>query len=66
MSGIEALPRIKEIVPDSTIVMLTGSTSSSTMKEALSLGASGYMQKPFDILRIKSNLKNIVLGKAAV
>lgn len=66
MSGIEALPRIKAIVPDSAIVMLTGSTSPSTMKEALSLGASGYMQKPFDILKIKSNLKNIVLGKTAI
>jgi len=45
MSGIEAIDRLKQIVPDVPIVILTVYESESMIFEALSHGAAGYLTK---------------------
>ncbi len=46
-SGIEVLKELKTIKPDTKVVMCTASEQSHHIKEALALGASGYIVKPF-------------------
>ena len=49
MNGIELLSRIKEIRPDTAVLMLTGFGTVENAVEALKLGADDYVLKPFDI-----------------
>ena len=48
MTGIEGLRQIREIDPHLSVIMLTGFGALETAKEALRLGASDYISKPFD------------------
>lgn len=45
MDGIEATRRIKEIAPDTTILILTGLASEEDIRRATAVGASGYLTK---------------------
>src|SRR2546430_8376182 len=47
-TGIEGLRKIREIDPHLSVIMLTGFGALETAQEALRLGASDYMSKPFD------------------
>jgi signal transduction histidine kinase len=47
-TGIEGLRKIREIDPHLSVIMLTGFGALETAQEALRLGASDYINKPFD------------------
>ena len=47
MDGIEALTKIKEDYPDATVVMVTAAGQKDKMMEAVKLGASEFVSKPF-------------------
>jgi CheY-like chemotaxis protein len=61
ISGIDALPKLKEIVPGCHIYMLTGNSDSLLVDRAMSVGAGGYIEKPFDIIKMMDMLKEITL-----
>jgi CheY-like chemotaxis protein len=46
MSGIQALPQIREASPQSVVVMITGCTEKEIFTQAIELGAKGYILKP--------------------
>lgn len=46
MSGLEALPHIREASPRTAVVMVTGSADKTIVTVAASHGASGYIIKP--------------------
>ena len=46
LNGIEAARQIREIAPQSKIIFVTQETSAEIMKEAIGLGAMGYVVKP--------------------
>ncbi len=48
MDGIELLSRIKEKQPEAAVIMMTAHGSIQTAVEAMKLGASDYLCKPFD------------------
>lgn len=48
MDGIELLSRLKERQPDAMVIMITAHGSIQTAVEAMKLGASDYLCKPFD------------------
>ena len=59
MDGLETLKKIKEIIPDQLIVMITAVNDVQKASEAIKMGAYDYVVKPFDvenILKITSNL----------
>ena len=58
--GIELISRIKEIAPDTGIVMLTGINDAKTAVESLKAGALDYIVKPFDIIEFKSVLHQLM------
>ena len=58
INGLEILRAIKEKYPELSVIIVTGYKSVETAAEASSLGASGYIVKPFksdEILEIAKN-----------
>lgn len=54
MDGLEAIPRLRSVVPESRIVVLSGFGQERLGGTALGLGASGYLEKgvaPTELLR---------------
>lgn len=49
MNGVELLSRIKEIKPETSVLILTGFGTVENAVEALKLGADDYVLKPFDL-----------------
>jgi DNA-binding NtrC family response regulator len=47
MDGLEVLRRIKDISPETAVIMITGYASIETAVEAVKLGAFDYLSKPF-------------------
>ena len=59
LDGIEVLRRIKEISPDTEVIIITGYASMKTAVEAVRYGAYDYIEKPFrsidDLLHVIEN-----------
>src|SRR5438067_7383647 len=49
MSGLEMIPHVKAISPDTVIVMISGMQTIESAINALRLGAFDYLMKPFDL-----------------
>jgi len=47
MDGLETLKRIKEISPETEVILLTGHGSVQWAEQGMALGAFDYMLKPF-------------------
>ena len=45
MNGLETLKKLRQIDPDSVIIMLTSMVNRQSIDEALSLGAANYIRK---------------------
>jgi two-component system, response regulator, stage 0 sporulation protein F len=53
MSGIETLRKIREEYPKLGVVMATGDEDDRAVREAMEIGAYGYVLKPFDFLYLE-------------
>jgi DNA-binding NtrC family response regulator len=60
MDGIEVLRRIKEVNDQTEVVVVTAVKSLKTAVEAIKLGASDYITKPFDIHDILALIKRVM------
>jgi two-component system response regulator AtoC len=60
MDGLEVLRRVKEFNEQTEVVIVTAVKSLKTAIEAIKLGASDYITKPFDTLEILSLIKRVV------
>src|SRR5712692_11002461 len=49
MSGLEMIPHVKTVSPDTVIVMISGMQTIESAIKALRLGAFDYLMKPFDL-----------------
>lgn len=49
MDGITALTRLKEVHPESVVLMITANQEEAQRQEALKLGANGFLHKPFRV-----------------
>lgn len=58
MDGLETLKRIKERVPESEVIILTGHGSIRAGVEAMKLGAEDFMEKPVDINQLLEKIAN--------
>ena len=47
-SGLEALPELRRLAPDATIVVLSGFATANVAEEVLALGAASYVEKGAD------------------
>lgn len=61
MDGLEALPQIRQEVPDATIIVLSGFGASQMAKRALASGADGYIQKGMSLAGILDYIRELAL-----
>jgi two-component system response regulator AtoC len=67
MDGLETLRRLKKRLPDVPVVMISGHGHARTIVEAMRLGASDFLRKPFEVeelqLAFQKALENRALRK---
>ena len=63
VSGLELLRQVKELSPETDVVMITGYSSKDAAIDALNLGAAGYLEKPFDDIRLVRERIDAVLSQ---
>jgi DNA-binding NarL/FixJ family response regulator len=66
MSGLDALARMRESLPQMKIVIFTVFEDSEHILEAIRLGANGYLLKDTDSILLRSELKVVMLGGATL
>ena len=64
INGIEALPKIKKLLPTVQILILTVYENNETVFDALSQGASGYLTKNTSSNKIIEAIKEVLEGGA--
>jgi DNA-binding response OmpR family regulator/GGDEF domain-containing protein len=60
LDGTELVRRIKERAPDQDVVVVTGVVDVKTAVEAMKLGATDYLLKPFDAATLAASLEAIL------
>ena len=58
MNGFELVAYTKAYFPSIPVLVMTGRHSPESEKKAISIGALGYIVKPFDVSLIKSLIEN--------
>ena len=53
LTGLETLKKIFEVNPKQGVVMVTGDANDETVRQAMAMGAYGYVLKPFDFLYLE-------------
>lgn len=59
MGGIDVLKRLRELHEEMPVIMLTGVDQTQIIVEAMRLGASDYLVKPFEIEELEIALRNV-------
>jgi len=66
LSGLEALPRLREAAPSCEVVVFTASGTEENLLAAIRGGAAGYLLKTESPDRIAEFLEGVVHGEAAL
>jgi response regulator RpfG family c-di-GMP phosphodiesterase len=53
MSGLELIPRVRELAPDALVITVSGSHDIESAVEAMRAGAFDYIVKPFDLEHVR-------------
>jgi CheY-like chemotaxis protein len=60
MTGLEMLPRVKELRPDVPVIMITAYGDAETRRKAIEGGAEGLLTKPIDFSLLKEEIDSRV------
>jgi two-component system, chemotaxis family, chemotaxis protein CheY len=52
MDGLEVLARLRQIDPNAIVVIASADIQSATRDEAFKLGATDFINKPFDAIEV--------------
>jgi DNA-binding NarL/FixJ family response regulator len=66
LNGIEVARQMRSLVPESKIIFLTQESSADVVKEALSLGARGYVTKNMALADLFSAVETVLSGMTFV
>jgi DNA-binding NtrC family response regulator len=61
-SGIDLLPRIRALVPDLPVIMITAYGTVGNVVDAIRAGASNFVQKPWDNEKLLADIR-VAIGK---
>jgi DNA-binding NtrC family response regulator len=61
-SGIDLLPRIKSLVPDLPVIMITAYGTVNNVVDAIRAGAANFVQKPWDNEKLLADIR-LAIGK---
>jgi signal transduction histidine kinase len=64
MDGLEALPHLRALAPQATIIVLSGFGASQMAERAIENGADGYLQKGMSLGQILDRVQEIATGPA--
>ena len=56
MTGLEMLPKVREIRPDVPVIMITAYGDAETKRKAIEGGASGLLTKPIDFALLRGEI----------
>ena len=56
MTGLEMLPRVKQMRPDVPVIMITAYGDPDTRRKAIESGASGLLTKPIDFALLREEI----------
>ncbi len=57
-SGLDMLPKLREQLPNTVVLMVTGHTDREMVQAAVQGGAAGYIIKPFNAAKVLDNLSS--------
>jgi diguanylate cyclase (GGDEF)-like protein len=57
MSGLELVPRVHSIAPDTVVVMISGNQDIEFAIQALRVGAFDYISKPIDLRHVEASVE---------
>jgi putative nucleotidyltransferase with HDIG domain len=57
MSGLDMIPQVKSMAPNTVVVMISGMQTVESAIGALRLGAFDYVMKPFDLRQVEAVVK---------
>jgi two-component system chemotaxis response regulator CheY len=60
MDGIQAVPEILKVSPDTKIIMVSAMGQQSMVIEAIKQGAKDFVVKPFDKSRVYQSIRNVL------
>src|SRR5438094_2300415 len=60
LTGIEVLEQLKQVSPDTEVVIMTGHASVETAIDAVRLGAFDYITKPCKMAQIETILRKVI------
>lgn len=60
ISGTEILPRIRDLLPDARVLMVTANKDQETISEVVKNGIHGYILKPFNAQKILDTVAGVV------
>ena len=56
MTGLEMLPKVKEMRPDVPVIMITAYGDPETRRKAIASGATGLLTKPIDFALLREEI----------
>ena len=56
MTGLEMLPKVREMRPEVPIIMITAYGDPETRRKAIAGGATGLLTKPIDFTLLRSEI----------
>jgi CheY-like chemotaxis protein len=56
MTGLEMLPKVREMRPDVPVIMITAYGDAETRRKAIEGGASGLLTKPIDFILLRGEI----------
>lgn len=62
--GIEVMRKIREISPDTSVVVMTAGVVTPAMQEKIERDAEMFITKPVDLLQVKMLARRILAGRA--
>jgi len=59
-NGLEFIVDLQTVLPDARVVLMTGTPYEEISAQIQQLGSIGFLQKPFDILALERELRNLL------
>jgi DNA-binding NarL/FixJ family response regulator len=57
LNGLQALPQLREIMPDTEVLVLSSAEAGDIEERALRMGATGYLQKPMNVFGLAGAMR---------